>query len=347
MFQTEVIRSRKSFDFRNGSIGNFFLCGADQFFKSVESAIFLFCSITGISNTTQIVPCINTQRSMTIAAQMDSGRIIRGQCAISHPSEYDERGVSFAADRRTSLGFGLNGNSMGIDIANGHVPGGWTAPPDITPGASATTAPGEMYPSPVADHEVDARSSGNLTYDKDVGRLQTHTGGRIENINRLFYINEYGQEIFPDPNPKVLGALSSKRALVYSIGSLYTSLVPSLILRQVGRAIATSPSIEQKILLLNSCHDRELPAPSTAVDVIRCIVDALDSSLRPHFPRSYPREKYVTHVVYVQGGEIEVPEKELRDMGIRAVPVRGRQGNEMTVYDEEDLYRVLMDIMRV
>ena len=41
-------------------------------------------------------------------------------------------------------------------------------------------------------------------------------------IERIWYINPYGQEIRPPANPKVLAAVNQAVAVVYSIGSLYT-----------------------------------------------------------------------------------------------------------------------------
>ena len=39
-----------------------------------------------------------------------------------------------------------------------------------------------------------------------------------DRIRRVWYINPYGQEIRPSPNPRVLEALGRGRAVVYSIG---------------------------------------------------------------------------------------------------------------------------------
>ena len=57
---------------------------------------------------------------------------------------------------------------------------------------------------------------GNIIFTKE---RETELPARIE---RVWYINPYGQEIRPPANPKVLGALKDAEALVYSIGSLYT-----------------------------------------------------------------------------------------------------------------------------
>ena len=66
-------------------------------------------------------------------------------------------------------------------------------------------------------------------------------------IERIWYINPYGHEIRPVPNPKVLEAIRGASAVVYSIGSLYTSIMPSLILRGVGDAIAGFPTTSTSI----------------------------------------------------------------------------------------------------
>jgi 2-phospho-L-lactate transferase/gluconeogenesis factor (CofD/UPF0052 family) len=52
---------------------------------------------------------------------------------------------------------------------------------------------------------------------------ETELPARIE---RVWYINPYGQEIRPPANPKVLAAVAAAEAVVYSIGSLYTRYHP-------------------------------------------------------------------------------------------------------------------------
>lgn len=41
----------------------------------------------------------------------------------------------------------------------------------------------------------------------------------------LFYINAYGNEIHPSPNPDYISSLGSNDILVYSCGSLWTRLI--------------------------------------------------------------------------------------------------------------------------
>jgi hypothetical protein len=47
-------------------------------------------------------------------------------------------------------------------------------------------------------------------------------------IERVFYMNAYGQEIYPSPNPEFLQSLGRRKVLVYSCGSLWTRRVLQL-----------------------------------------------------------------------------------------------------------------------
>ncbi|KAF9242348.1 hypothetical protein BU15DRAFT_24361, partial [Melanogaster broomeanus] len=83
-FENEVLkRAHKNFSFLNGSIGNYFIAGAQIFFRSLPSAIFLFASIT--NSQANILPIIVTNHTVTIAAELENGSRLVGQCEISHP----------------------------------------------------------------------------------------------------------------------------------------------------------------------------------------------------------------------------------------------------------------------
>ena len=45
-------------------------------------------------------------------------------------------------------------------------------------------------------------------------------------IERVFYVNSYGNQVHPSANPKVLAALREADVLIYSIGSLFTRYLP-------------------------------------------------------------------------------------------------------------------------
>ncbi|KAL0094814.1 hypothetical protein F4703DRAFT_1040025 [Phycomyces blakesleeanus] len=250
LFNFEILkRAYKHFNYRNGSIGNFFLTGARLFFGSLEAAIFLFSSITAIREPTHVVPVINTNHTAAIAARLENGEVLHGQCDISHPGE--------------------NG-APNVRLMN---------PIDAF---SRLALPGS--PDPYEDDCT--QNNGNLVFSKTTEERLPAV------IDRVYYINEYGQEIYPIPNPKVIVQLATSTTLVYSIGSLYTSILPCLILRGVGNAIARSPTLRHKVLLLNGHNDRET-GDFCAIDFIQKITEALNESQlidarRQYYDRNQP-----------------------------------------------------------
>lgn len=243
-FNFEILkRAHKHFNFRNGSIGNFFLTGARLFFGSLEAAIFLFSSITAIREPTYVLPVINTNHTAAIAALLEDGSTLRGQCEISHP--------------------GLSQTSKSMN------------PIDAFSKLALPTSPLLADPEEI---------NSNLIFSKMTEEKLSAP------ISRIYYMNEYGQEIYPIPNPKIIEHLSTRTDLVYSIGSLYTSILPCLILRKVGHAIANSPSLRHKILILNGTTDRETDG-YTALDFIGTITNALNESQLIDARRKY----YDTH----------------------------------------------------
>lgn len=166
-------------------------------------------------------------------------------------------------------------------------------------------------------------------------------------IQRLWYINPYGQEIRLAANPMVINALRDAQAIIYSIGSLYTSLIPSLILKGVGSAIS-NPTIRYKILILNSTNDRETgPSsnPYSAMDFVAAISKACNESKGyvGEVP-TYDYGAYVTHVIHLTGpGTPDVDREELKHIGIETIKVYGRrvEGESFVRYDEKALVQAL------
>ncbi|KAI8142575.1 hypothetical protein BJV82DRAFT_579619 [Fennellomyces sp. T-0311] len=358
-FHFEVLkRAHKRFNFRNGSIGNFFLTGARLFFGSLEAALFLFAAITGISERTTVVPVINTNHTATIAATLTNGETLAGQNEISHPPA------------KTTPG---------------------KRPP--TPGCRWTRPnPIDAFSHLALDNEDDqaplspeVNGSANLFFSKSV---HEKLSARIE---RVYYINQYGQEIYPFPNPKVISHMSTKETLIYSIGSLYTSIVPCLILRDVGNSIAHSRTLKNKILLLNGSNDRETEG-YTAMDFIETIAAALNQSRNidarrafyqtyadghsdtltttsllseppggslpgtppnhyPPFPDHQftpdPPSTFITHVIYLKNSQVHVDVKAIESNGIRCIPIRGVLSDDgRPVYDDMVLSETIRDVVQ-
>jgi 2-phospho-L-lactate transferase/gluconeogenesis factor (CofD/UPF0052 family) len=302
------LRPTLSFNFQSASVGNLFLTGARLFTGSFESAIYLLGAITGVPSNVNVIPAINSNFSHHISAGLQDGTVITGQNSISHPSAPSA-----------------------------------TAPPTAS---SVISVPGNEAISPLSqhlrklslevkahDHIEDANLPGSLpTLRKQyITFAKTHTEDLPSKIERIWYINPYGQEIRPAPNPKVLSSIDEASAVIYSIGSLYTSIIPCLVLRDVGEKIANAKGLKYKILILNGSLDRETRASGTsftAKDFITAIARACASS-RGQILEEEDLREYVTHVIHLQGeGTPRVEKEELARMGVECVRLYGRRNGD-------------------
>ncbi|TFK57723.1 UPF0052-domain-containing protein [Heliocybe sulcata] len=292
-FESELLRrAQKNFSFLNGSVGNYFLAAAQEFFRSLPSAIFLFSSIT--SSEANILPVIITNHTVTIAAELNGSKIV-GQCNISHP-------VSSSA-------------------------------PSINVSESDPTSPIVAHPQNVMFRSESKDESSALE----------------SRISRLYYINAYGNEIQPSANPDYMANIATNDILIYSCGSLWTSTIPCLALRGVGTAIARSPSLRAKILLLNSKNDRET-TDYTAIDYIEAIVKSLKTagSRDQHLGDAYPISAFITHIVYLRGTAVPVDIEQITSMGVACVEVTGQAGkaNDPPFFDAASVRQALDRILR-
>jgi hypothetical protein len=181
-FQTlSLRRAHKRFSYRNFSLGNGFLTGARDLFGSLPSAIFLFKSIAGVAPSVQVIPVINTNQSVIIAAQLVNGETLVGQCTISHPTVNPvtsglgrQRSViRHSSPRPHGSGSHFRRDSRTFDTAD-----------SPSPLVSSNGKPWDPTRSPSIEEE----EGGNISYTKGQGEVPLEA--RIE---RIFYINLYGQ----------------------------------------------------------------------------------------------------------------------------------------------------------
>jgi len=180
-------------------------------------------------------------------------------------------------------------------------------------------------------------------------------------VKRIFYLSSEGDhqehEVFPMPNPQVVSHLESSDVIVYGMGSLYTSVCPTLILRGVGEAIAASDA--PKVLILNGHHDRETSASVSdargmcASDIVQAVCTALNRTFtHPHRGarlRNGPR-RYVTALLVPETPgkyAIDVDKKQLHAMGVEVIreveTVMDKQGHAR--YVPEALVQGVEDIV--
>lgn len=323
-FQSEVLqRAHRNFNFRGGSIGNFFLCAMQRFFRSIQSAIFLFSAVAEIPvglPACQVLPAVNTNNTTTIAAVLRDRSVLMGQCEISHPSA-SNTGSAFAPSdsailpARPSLGASVNWSEDpspqdSMDEAD------WSDE-DTRPLASIGGTRGSR--AVPARHE--SFSLGNIVYNKaDDAPLWSP-------IESVYYVNAYGSEVFPQPNPSYLLGVERSNTLIYSCGSLWTSIVPCLALRGLARAIARSPTLERKVLILNGAYDRETHGMS-ATDFVRVICHTLNHANDPVNPNAkrYAIHELVSHLIYPRQGDVKLDIDELTKHGVKCVPADADEG---------------------
>ncbi|ODA76927.1 hypothetical protein RJ55_07443 [Drechmeria coniospora] len=285
------MRPTSRFDFSQASIGNLFLTGARLFTGSFEAAIYLLSSLCAVPVRVAVLPALNTNFAHHIAAGLEDGSVITGQNDISHPS----------------------------------------APTAAVPG----TGTGAHTPAPSVGHDTeehDRIEDANLPGSLPALRRPAIVFSKEEEedlaarIDRIWYINPYGQEIRIPANPRVLDAVAGAGTVIYSIGSLFTSLVPNLVLKGVGEAVA-SPLIRNKILVLNGTTDRETgPAhrPFTGLDFVAAIANACADSRGVPRPTEDEYCLYVTHVIHLEGPAApQVDKQRLARLGIDSTRLYG------------------------
>jgi 2-phospho-L-lactate transferase CofD len=92
-----------------------------------------------------------------------------------------------------------------------------------------------------------ADSPGPQTVDKG------HFAAMDVPIQRIFYLDREGNhqehEVYPKPNPAVLAELRQCDAIIYGMGSLYTSICPTLVLEVRFTNVPQPSSVHCKALL--------------------------------------------------------------------------------------------------
>lgn len=315
----------RSFRFELANVGNLFLTAVRLFIGSLDSAIELFTKITDIDRSVGVLPCINTNFTYHIGAILSNGSIITGQSQISHPSS----------------------------ISDIYPPPIHETHP-LTPTDTLSVNSGIILTHPITDDWNESDLDMSLSSEEELGNVPLYThpelkksqlhfikDDKIEPLNapisRVFYISPYGEEICPAAQTRVTTAIANADVVIYSIGSLMTSIVPIIILKGVGRAIAHQHTQGKKLILfLNGCEDRETHGLA-AIDYIRIICELAQYSLaKSGHKRIKEWHRFVTHLFYMENPKIAVDIDQLQSLGIQCVKVR-RQGKNVDRFDAADL----------
>ncbi|SGZ55548.1 CIC11C00000003046 [Sungouiella intermedia] len=315
----------KQFRYELANVGNLFLTGVRLFIGSLDSAIELFMKMTDINPKIEVLPCINTNFSYHIGAKLSNDLIITGQSQISHPSSVKEIYPPPIDKTRPStpteeLEVRLNLNQKSSDSDE-----------------SALSSDEEAGNLPLYIHPELKKSQLHFNKTEDIEPL-------LSPIERVFYISPYGEEICPTAQNHVISAIANAHLVIFSIGSLMTSIVPIVILKGVGRAIASDMKTNKKrILFLNGCEDRETFGMQ-AYDYVRMIVELAKYSLeKSNHEFIDDWTKFVTHLFYMDNPRIPLDVDKLQAKGIQCIAIR-RDAFLIDRYDLSDLQEKLQQI---
>ncbi|XP_058100744.1 uncharacterized protein YNL011C isoform X2 [Magnolia sinica] len=167
-------------------------------------------------------------------------------------------------------------------------------------------------------------------------------------IKRVFYMSSEGRnllhEVFPMANPTVLEQLSEVDCIVYAMGSLFTSICPSLVLLGIGEIISSRSC--PKVLLLNGSHDRETTGLS-ASGFVTAITNALNRTYGdPHnCLKNLPRA-YVNALLVPRDAQISVDVQCLAAQGIFHITVDCLHDPKVgVIFDPKALIQALADFI--
>eukprot|EP00798_Chlamydomonas_sp_ICE-L_P029139 gene29139-32357_t len=246
--------SSKQFNFKNGSIGNFFFAGARIFFRSLDAAIFLFSRVARLPLGSVVLPAISTEGRITLGAELQNGEVLRGHNQISHPPR-----VPSSPQQATNIANSSNDDEDG---------------PALCDKLCALQLLPSHFATPTTTTDSNDDEDGPSLCDKSCDFQPLPSA-----IRRVFYLSSEGtgseHEVFPKANPRSLHEIEHADAIIYGMGSLYTSICPSLCLNGMGEAIAARGV--PKIMCLNGSYDRETAiaatheGPMTALDMVKAV----------------------------------------------------------------------------
>lgn len=303
-----------NFRFELASIGNMLLTGARLFIGSLDGAIELILRMTRVDHNVQILPGLNTNYTYHISAQLQNGDIITGQSQISHPNEAPAQ---------------VLGSTTSVNLYD-----------------PQSTSSSNLYSLNNTQHEDIPYQHPDLLISQ-LKFSKTVNSPLKSPISRIFYINPYGEEIHPKANSRTIKCLKGADLIVYSVGSLMTSIIPVLILQGIGHSISENITAS-KVLLLNGNLDRETSG-MTALDFINTIHAAAIYSF--HDSNSHLKLRHIdviTHLVYMEDCEISVNVERIEALSIKCVKVKTDQASvngNIHLYDLLDLQENLHELL--
>lgn len=339
--QSELLKKNKGlhnkFKFEKASIGNLFLTGARLFLGSLDASIELMMRIGRCDQNVNVIPCINTSHTHHISALLTNGDVITGQSQISHPSKPSINRLasrhSVSLQNKNDIFEDINSTQNENTIASGSYPNhaeSKTPLEEICLFTSSRDSTDHNHQSIKGEEEEEEEEYANPIYIlPELKNSQLHFNKQDTDdllpspVKRILYINPYGEEIKPTANIRAIAKLKTADIIVYSIGSLMTSLLPIIILGNLAHTIFEKRGTH-KVLIINNKYDRETFGLD-AIHYIKMIIDSMLRSIISYrqskgLPMTNLRDaswnKFITDIIYLTEGEIQMDWDLLHKKGI-------------------------------
>lgn len=240
-------------------------------------------AIGGGTGQPQVLRCLldlgfATSAIVTMADDGGSSGVLRREFKILPPGDVRNCLVAMADDEhsmlarvfqyRFSVGEGLEGHSLGnlILAALTDLSGGFTEA--VANAARALGARGQVLPSTLADvvlHGVDR--DGREVFG------QARLAENPRPVHRVFL-----DPAEPPANPRAIEAITQADVIVIGPGSLYTSLIPNLLVSGVADAVAASSAL--RVYVCNVANMRGETSGMDAAQHIEALMEhGLDGAL--------------------------------------------------------------------
>ena len=291
---------------------------------------------------------MNRERLTAIVTVTDdggsSGRL-RGDFDILPPgdirnclSALAEKGDAFSDlfQYRFNKGNGLNGHSLGnlLLTAMTHLRGNFLEA--ITCCGDIMNVKGRTLPSTAENVVLGARFSDGLAI-----KGETCIAGHRGKIQQVFLIPSQ-----PAPLPQTIEAIEKADAIIIGPGSLYTSIIPNLLVKDIAAAIKKSAA--KKIYICNLMTEPGETDGYTATDHVRAIFDHTEYGLFQYVivNKGICSPAALKNYADKESVPVRYDIDELRDFGLTSIAVdlvseEGGKGR----HDEDKLGKILTELL--
>ncbi|GAB6138028.1 gluconeogenesis factor YvcK family protein [Halanaerobaculum tunisiense] len=148
-----------------------------------------------------------------------------------------------------------------------------------------------------------------------------------------------------DPVPEALAAIEDADAIILGPGSLYTSVLPNLLVENLNQAIKDSEAMTAYV-----CNVMTQPGETdgyTASDHVQAIYDHIDSEIMDYIlVNDQQIEPELLEKYAEEGSEpVEIDLAKLKEQGVKVIQEQMINQSDLVRHDSDDLAKAIMDLV--